>query len=220
MAAHFDLEEQEQIAEIKHFWNKYGNLITWLLILVLAAYAGWNGWQYWQRKTAYQAAALYDDLDRAVQNKDLDKVRRVWGDMQANVTRAIQTQQGGLLAAKAFEAGAQGAEARAALQFVVDKASDDGLVAVARLRLAALELDAKSYDAALKWLDAKFPVEFEGLAADRRGDAWLAQGKTDQARSAYQTAWDGLAASPDYRRMVEAKLNAVGVDPATAAKKE
>ena len=35
MAAHLDLEEQEQLDELKHFWKTYGNLITWALIVVL-----------------------------------------------------------------------------------------------------------------------------------------------------------------------------------------
>jgi predicted negative regulator of RcsB-dependent stress response len=220
MAAHLDLEEQEQIAEIKHFWAKYGNLITWLLIAVLGAYAAWNGWQYWQRKSALEAAALYDELDRAAQGKDLEKVRRVWTDMQASVARTAQAQQGGLLAAKVLADAGQGDEARKALQFVVDKSSDTGLVAVARLRLAGLELDAKAYDAAMKWLDAKWPSDFEGLAADRRGDTLMAQGKADEARKAYQTAYAHLPATQDYRRMVEAKLNALGVDPTQATKQE
>ncbi|MEP6792408.1 MAG: tetratricopeptide repeat protein, partial [Ramlibacter sp.] len=55
MAKHLDLEEQEQLAEIKHFWNTYGNLITWVLIAVFGTIAAWNGWQYWQRTQAAQA---------------------------------------------------------------------------------------------------------------------------------------------------------------------
>ena len=220
MAAHLDLEEQEQLAEIKHFWAKYGNAITWVLIAVLGAYAAWNGWQYWQRKSALQAAALYDELDRAAQAKDLDKVRRVWADMQSSVARTSQAQQGGLLAAKVLGESGNAADARSALQFVVEKSPDEGLVSVARLRLAGLEMDAKAYDAAIKWLDVKWPADFEGLAADRRGDAFMAQGKTDDARTAYSKAYASLPATQDYRRMVEAKLNALGVDPAQAAKQE
>jgi hypothetical protein len=29
MAKHLDLEEQEQLDQLKHFWKQYGNLITW-----------------------------------------------------------------------------------------------------------------------------------------------------------------------------------------------
>ena len=61
---HLDLEEQEQLDQLKHFWKQYGNLITWVLIAVLGAYAGWNGYQYWQRSQAAQASALYGEIER------------------------------------------------------------------------------------------------------------------------------------------------------------
>ena len=67
MATHLDLEEQEQLDQLKAFWNQYGNLITWLLIAALGAYAAWNGWNYWQRDQASKAAAIFEELDKAYQ---------------------------------------------------------------------------------------------------------------------------------------------------------
>ncbi len=216
MASHYDLEEQEQLAQIKHFWAKYGNLITWILIAVLGAFAAWNGWQYWQRKSALEAAVLYEELERAAQANDGEKLRRVWTDIQSKAAGTAQAQQAGLLAAKVFQTEGKAEDAKAALNFVLSKTSDEGIAAVARLRLAALELDAKAYDAALKALDAKVPTAFEGLQADRRGDVYQAQGKADEARQAYKDAYAKLDQAPDYRRIVEAKLNALGVDPSAA----
>lgn len=216
MAQHLDLEEQEQIAEFKHFWNKYGNLITGVLIVVLAAYSGWNGWQYWQRKTALEATALLDEMEHSAQAKESDKVRRVWGDMQSQVPRTVQLQYAGLLAAKVMVEEGKPEDARAALKVVVESTQDAGLSAVARLRLAALELDAKAYDAALKWLDAPLPTAFAGLVADRRGDVLQAQGKADEARKAYQQAYDAAKDDVEFRHILEAKLNALGVNPDAA----
>ena len=50
MATHLDLEEQEQIDALKAFWNQYGNLITWVLVIGSAPIAAWNGWNWWQRE--------------------------------------------------------------------------------------------------------------------------------------------------------------------------
>jgi|SRR5574343_496588 predicted negative regulator of RcsB-dependent stress response len=211
MATHFDLEEQEQLAELKAFWNTYGNAITWLLIAVLSAFAAWNGWQYWQRKTATQAAVLLDELDRAAQAGDAGKVQRVWADMQANVARTAQARQGALLAARALQQAGQGDGARAALSWATEQ-NDPAVAAVARLRLAGLQLDAKAYDDALKTLAAEAPAGFKGLYADRKGDVWLAKGDTAQATTQYQQAYKELGTDLEYRRIVEAKLNARGVD--------
>ena len=56
-----------------------------------------------------------------------------------------------------------------------------------------------------------------GLAADKRGDALLAQGKRDEARAAYEQAYKAMDPQADYRNLVEVKLNALGVDVAGLA---
>ena len=45
----YDLEEQEQLATLKAWWERYGNLTTWIVIAALAAYSAWAGWSYYQR---------------------------------------------------------------------------------------------------------------------------------------------------------------------------
>ena len=213
MASHLDLEEQEQLDQIKHFWNRYGNAITWVLIVILAGFAAWNGYQYWQRTQSAQASALYDELDRAVQAKDVEKTQRVFDDIRSKYGRTTYASQGGLLAAQALFEKGKPDDAKAALNWVADQSGDAGLQAVARLRLAALQLDAKAYDDALKTLSASFPSEFEALVADRKGDVLMAQGKGDEALAQYQTAYKKLDDRSEYRRMVEVKLNALGVNP-------
>lgn len=215
MATHLDLEEQEQLDRLKHFWNTYGTLITWVLMIAAAAVVGWNGWQYWQRSQAAQAATLYEELDRAVQATDADRVKRALGDLQQRFAGTAYAQQGGLLAASSLAAQGKPEEARAALAWVADKAADPGYKAVARLRLASLHMDDKAWDQALQQLTGDFPAEFQALAADRRGDIFLAQGKRDQARDEYKKAWAAFAPESEYRRLVEIKLNAVGVDVKT-----
>ncbi|MDR7376782.1 putative negative regulator of RcsB-dependent stress response [Rhodoferax ferrireducens] len=217
MANHLDLEEQEQLDELKAFWNRFGNLITWILIVVLAGFAGWNGYQYWQRSQAAQAAALYDEVDRASKAGDVAKVERAFSDMKDKYGRTTFAQQAGLLAAKTlFEKGNADA-AKAALTWVADQSSDEGYQAVARLRLAGVLLEAKSYDEALKLLSGSFGKEFEPLVADRKGDVYALQDKKADAIAQYQIAYKGLDAQDDYQRIVEVKLNSLGVDPRPAA---
>jgi predicted negative regulator of RcsB-dependent stress response len=69
----------------------------------------------------------------------------------------------------------------------------------------------------MKLVDAVGSPQFAALAADRRGDILLAQGKADEAKAAYQKAWDAMDAKVDYRRVVEAKLNVLGATPAAAS---
>lgn len=211
MAKHLNLEEQEQLDQVKHFWAQYGNLITWVLIAVLGSMAAWNGWNYWQRSQAAKAAALYDEIERAASAKDAERTVRALTDMQDKVGNTTFAAQGGLLAAKTlYEAGKTDA-ARSALSWVADKAPDDAYKAVARLRLVGLDIEAQAFDQAIKTLEAPVPKPFVALVADRRGDVFMAQGKTEEAKVQYQAAWRDLSDRAQYRRLVEVKLASLGV---------
>ncbi len=216
MAKHLDLEEQEQLDELKHFWKQYGDLITWSLIVVLGVFAAWNGYQYWQRSQASKAAVMYEEIEHAVQSGDTAKIDRALADMKDRFGRTTYAQQAGLLTAKAYSDQGNVDAARAALSWVADKSSDAGYQAIAKLRLAAILLDKKAYDEALKQVSGSFPKDFAGLVADRRGDIFLAQGKKAEAKAEYEKAYKGLDERAEYRRLVEVKLNALGVDPAAA----
>lgn len=220
MAKALDLDEQEQLDQIKHFWNTWGNLISWLLIAVLGSYAAWNGYQYWERSQAAKAAALYDEVERAVGSGDLARVERSLADMKEKFGRTQFAQQSALLAAKTLQAQGKSEAARDALAWVVTNAKEPAYRDIARLRLVALQLEAKAYDEALKQLGSEFTPEMSGLAADLRGDVLQAKGQSADAVSAYQQAWSKLADTPDYRRLVQAKLNALGIDPDAAATSE
>jgi predicted negative regulator of RcsB-dependent stress response len=217
MAKALDLEEQEQLDQIKHFWKKYGNLISWVLIAVLGGYASWNGYQYWQRDQAAKAAVLFDEVERAVLAGDVARVERSFADMKDKFGGTHYAHQAGLLAAKALQSKDKADAARAALKWVADSAPDAGMKDIARLRLASLLLDADQADAALAQLSAPFTPAMAGLAADLRGDVLQAKGQKAEALSAYQSAWQQLVDSPDYRRLVQAKLNALGQDPQEAS---
>ena len=213
MATHLDLEEQEQLDQLKHFWRAYGNLITWTLVLVLGAYAAWNGWNYWQRDQASKAGGMYDEVERAVLAGEADRAAKVFADLKDRYPGTTFAEQAALLTAQIqFDKG-QADAAQATLAWVADKAGEPEYRASARLRLAGLLMDAKKYDEALTRLAGDVPPSYEALVADRRGDVLQAQGKKAEAVAAYQQAFKGLERTLDYRRLVEAKLIALGAAP-------
>ena len=214
--ATYDLEQQEQLDQVKQFWKQYGNLITWLLLLVLGGFAAWNGYNYWQTSLATKAAGLYEELDKAALAGDVKKVDQSFADLSKDYAGTTFAEQGALLAAKVSADHQTPDQAKAALQWLVDHGKNADLVAVGRLRLAGMQMDAKQFDDALKTLGSSIPDEFQGLVNDRRGDIYMAQGKKDQAIQAYQQAWKAMDATVDYRRFVEGKLVALGHAPVTA----
>ncbi len=213
MANHLDLEEQEQLDQLKHFWKQYGNLITWSLIVVLGAFAAWNIYQRWQLNQASQAAALFDEVERVVKAGDVSKLDRVFADMKEKFPGTTYAQQAGLMVAKTYFEAAKLDESKAALNWVAEKSSDAGYQAIARLRLAGIFVESKAYDDALKQLAGTFPAEFAALAADRKGDIYLLQGKKSEAKAEFESAYKAFDVRSDYRQLVEFKLNSLGVNP-------
>jgi predicted negative regulator of RcsB-dependent stress response len=213
MASPLDLQEQEQLDSLKAFWKQYGNLITGVLIVALGAMAAWNGWQWYQRDQGVKAAAMFDELDRAALAGDADKAGRIFADLKARYPKTAFAQQAGLTTARVQAEKGQIDAAKASLAWVADSAVEVEARTIARLRLAAVQAEAKQFDEALKTLDAASAPEFAPLVADRRGDILSAQGKSADALVAYKTAWAGLSDSTDYKRVVEAKLTALGASP-------
>ena len=216
MAQQLDLQEQEQVDALKAFWAKYGNLITWTVTLLLAAFAGYNFWLKRERDLASQASTMYGELQSAAAAGDAKRAAQILGDMKARAPKTTYAQLGALLAAKTQSDKGDAVNATANLQWVADNGNDEN-AAVAHLRLAGLLADAKKYDDALKQLALVKPASFAALVSDRRGDIELVQGQKDAAIKAYKLAYDGLPATTQYRILVEAKLTALGAAPPASA---
>ena len=211
----YDLEEQEQLATLKAWWNQYGNLLVWVLTIALVAYAAWTGWNYYQRNQAAQAGMLYQELQKAASAKDSAKVQRAASDLTEKFGGTAYAQMGALAAAKsAFDAGDLGA-AKTQLQWVVENGRDAEYKAIARIRLAGVLLDEKAYEEGLKQLSGDFPASFEGAVADRRGDLLAAQSKIEEARTAYALALEKTDQNNPGRQLIQLKLDAIGGAPAS-----
>jgi predicted negative regulator of RcsB-dependent stress response len=55
-----DLEEQEQLAELKAWWKQHGNLIVLAIVAAAVAFSAWQGWRWYQASQAAQGAAVYE----------------------------------------------------------------------------------------------------------------------------------------------------------------
>lgn len=217
MATHLDLEEQEQLDQLKHFWNTWGTLISTVVIVIAGSVAAWNGYQYWQNRQAGQAAALFDAVDMAVKSGDKTRMEQAFGDLKGKYAGTTQAGQAGLAIAKAMVEAGNPDGAKDVLTWVSDKSGDDGLKALAKLRLASVLMDQKNYDEALKQLAGGYPPEFEAVFADRKGDILVLQDKRAEAVAEYTKAFKAFEEGVEYRRLVEIKLGALGVSVPSAA---
>jgi predicted negative regulator of RcsB-dependent stress response len=210
MANHLDLEEQEQLDQLKHFWNTWGTLISSVLVAVALALVAWNGYRYWQKKQALQAAALYDAVELAVMAGDEARLGQAFVDLRSLYPDTNQAAQAGLLVSKVYADKGSMTAAKSALSWTAEYGADEGYKVLARLRLSGILMAEKSHDDALKQLAGPFPAEYSALVADRKGDAFRTQGKNQEAIAEYSRAFKELPDAAEYRRLVEVKLNALG----------
>jgi len=205
----YDLEEQDQLEDLKAWWKQWGNTIAGIVIAVSVGVIAAQGWRWWTQQQTAQAAAIYDAVNAAVRANDAAKAKDAMGQLAEKYPGTGYAPRGALLvAAQLFENG-DVAGAKAQLAWVIDKSSEDELKQIARLRLAEILLDEKQYDQALGVLDAKHDQPFAGIYADARGDVLAAAGRTEEARNEYQTALAQLDPQSAYRNFVQLKLDAI-----------
>ena len=206
----YDREEQERVDDLKAWWTQWGNTVSWVAIGVAAVIVGVQGWRYWQASRTEAASALYFAISQAGRTGDAAKAKEAMATLADQYGGISYAPRGALLYAKQLWSAGDKAGAKAQLQWVVDRATDEDLKQVARYRLAEVLLDEKNVEEALKVLDAKHADAYAGLYADLRGDALAAAGRNDEARAAYQVALAKIDAKTNYRNFVQVKLDALG----------
>ena len=215
----YDLEEQEQLEELKTWWKQHGNLTTTIITIVAMVVAAWQGWNWWQRQQSAQASAVYSSLEQAIGAQDAKKARELAGELIEKFPSTSYAQMGALLSARAQVEFGDSKTAHTQLQWVADHADDEMAKDLARLRLAALLLDEKSYDEALKQLTAPPQPDLTARYAELRADVFAAQGKKADAATSYTAALAALDKAPksegpsphaSYREMLQIKLDALG----------
>ena len=207
----YDLEEQEQLASVKGWWHDNGTRVLAAIAAVAIAGSGWQGWRLWQSNQAQQASAQYEVLVKAAQEGDAKALRDAGGTLVESFPRTLYASMGALVAARFHVDRADLKNAKAQLQWVVERSPSDELRDLARLRLAAVLLDEKSHDEALALLETKHAAPLEGQYAALKGDILVAKNKAADAKAAYRLALEKSdQRNAAFRNSVQMRLDALG----------
>jgi predicted negative regulator of RcsB-dependent stress response len=209
-----DLEEQEKLDALRAWWKENGRLVLLAVVAAAVAVAGVNGWRWYQQRQSLEAGRLYEALARASRAGDAKALRDAGGALAAQYPRTLYASMAALAAARFhFERG-EPKSAKAQLEWVIERSPSDNFRDLARLRLAAVLLDEKTYDEALKLLEEKPQEAYAGQYAALRGDVLVAQNRPQEARAAYQQALEKTDAATGtgsaFRDSVQVRLDALG----------
>ena len=211
------LSEEEQLESLKSFTKKYGSAIISGILIALIAFFGW---EYWQKKNLAES-----QMQTAKVQQLMDDARSVQGNPNAitdlteaadkivkdnpDSAQAIQTQF--VMAKLAYDNGDYAAAEKALKKVENSKVKDEGLTQVVKLRLAYAQLAQNKFDDALKTLALVTDPAFKATADEVRGDVYVAKNDVENAKKAYQSAWDALVERKQERQILQIKLESVGV---------
>lgn len=216
--ATYDLEEQEQIEELKTWWKLHGTLVTGVITAAAVAVVGWQGWQWWQRGQAGQAAQLYGGVQQALAQQDVKRVRQLSGELIDKYSGTAYAGMAAMLSGKVLAETGDLKSAQAQFGWAAEHAKDDGLRDLARLRQAVTLAEEKRFDNALALLSVPPAPALMPRYLEVRGDILAVQGKAADARKAYDEALKALEAARKeegmptgpYGEILQAKRDAAG----------
>jgi predicted negative regulator of RcsB-dependent stress response len=205
-----DLEEQEQVDELKALWKKYGSYVTKGAITFFVIYGLFQGWGYYQNKQSLSASELYQSitvLDEKNTKEIMQKTQKLIDDYSGTPYAG----RAAILFAKASYAEGQKDKAKEKLEWASNHAKESATESISLIQLGQILVEEKKYDEALKKANDVDNEGYLGLSNDLKGDILNAIGKKEEAKKAYQEALKRFGPKDSYARFTQEKLEALGV---------
>ena len=67
----YDLEEQDQLDDLKAWWSRWGNTVATVLLVACVAAAAVQGYRWWTARKAEDAAVLFNAVIMAARANDV-----------------------------------------------------------------------------------------------------------------------------------------------------
>ncbi len=205
----YDPDEQQQIDDIKKWFKRHGKKVAALLAVALISLSGVLGYKNYRHGQEEKASAMYDSLVK-MDAGDLKKVRLAASAIVESYPKTPYAVRSAMYVATLDFGSGDLNDARLQLQWVLDHSAEPDVKDIARLRFARVLFDENKYQDAFAMLDAKHNDAYDGLYSDLKGDIYLAQGKRDEARSAYLMALNKTDAGNAFHNYLQIKLESTG----------
>jgi len=205
-----DLEEQEQVDELKALWKKYGAYITRGVIAFFVLYGLYQGWGYYQTKQSLGASELYQSivvLDEKNTKDILEKSQKLMDDYSGTPYAG----RAAILFAKASYLDGNKDKAKEKLEWATSHAKESATESIALIQLGQILVEEKKYEDALKRVNDVDNEGYLGLSNDLKGDILNAMGKKEDAKKAYQEALKRFGPKDPYAKFTQEKLESLGV---------
>lgn len=201
------LTEQEQIQQLKSWVKQYGLTILAGVLIALALTTGWQYYQNYRNKNLMHASSVYDEMLtlRAQNNTDAALIQA--NKLLSHYPKSPYAQMAAFMLSRDAVMKKDYAGAITQLNWIIDHSHNDSIKAIARIRIARIQLADKKPDDALATLKSVDDKNFLGMIDEVRGDAYLAKNDKASARSAYELALKELPNAEITRPILEMKYD-------------
>ncbi len=200
--------EEEQAEALKKWWRENGKFIIAGIVIGLAAIFGWRGYNHHIVQQAEAASTLYEEMLIASRGNDSENVavyaNRIIEGYESSTYGVFAHLMLAKLSAEANELD----KAETHLRWILENNNNEEFKHIARLRLARVLIAADKLDIAEKTLNVSKTGDFSTSYDELRGDIYVKQNKTEQARQAYQKALANTA--EDGQSILQMKLDDLG----------
>jgi predicted negative regulator of RcsB-dependent stress response len=205
-----DLDEQEQVEELKAFWQKYGKLVISTTVTLLIFYIIFQGWNFYINKKSLEATELYQSM--IIINPDnKEEIIKISEKIVEQYSVTPYAGRAAIFSAKANYSLGKKDQAKRKLEWASSHAKEDSVRSIAYIQLAQLLFEEKKFDEALSKVNKVNNPGFKGLANDLAGDIYSAMGKIDDAKKSYTEALKSLGTKNNLGNFTQEKLEALGV---------
>lgn len=201
----YSRDEEEQLEELKKWWQKYRNPVIYGLLAGIVTIVGVRAWMNHQGNLAVSASSEYEQLQVELGQGNAEAVAKRGDYIIDTYPRTPYAVLAAFALARAHVDKGDLPAARARLQWVIDHGKQPEFVHIARLRLGKLLLAMGEATQALALIEPIKPDAYGAEYEELKGDIYAETGQQDKARQAYELAVDKLGASGD-TRMLRIKL--------------
>lgn len=202
--------EEQQAEVVKKWWRENGKSIIAGVVMGITAIFGWRSYDSYTAQQAEAASIVYEQMLIASRDDDIENAaiyaNRVINNYGSSSYATFATM---MLAKLAAESGDFDLAATH-LRWVLENNSETGFNHIARLRLARVLIAGDKLDMATTTLNVSKPGGFLARYEELRGDIFVKQDKTEEARQAYQKALVNSSASAGGKSLLQMKLDDLG----------
>ncbi len=182
------LSEKEQIEQMRTWWSEYGAYVVSGVVLGAIVLFAINYSRTGRVEAQLMASSLYDDLTNLVVDGDADGVQAIVAQLASDSPDSHYAAQSKLAMARLYMDKNRDQDAADVLRELVAGNTSEEFKQVGRVRLAKILLYQDKAGEVVEMLEGQEAGAFAARNAEVLGDAYVALGRTGDARAAYQRA--------------------------------